>query len=151
MLNFQPQTHRETWMTNQHRVCPWPASARFRSRSASPGFRSGVPRSADPNELNFGPLIRYWPWRIGDQTVLCHFSSLISKTWSSVANRDFECLLSGLLHTLAMAIDFSWRILQVVILSCLFSLASSLSTISVVGSKFYDNDGNQFFVKGMPA
>ncbi|PMD40953.1 glycoside hydrolase family 72 protein [Hyaloscypha variabilis F] len=48
-----------------------------------------------------------------------------------------------------MAIDFSWRILQVVILSCLFSLASSLSTISVVGSKFYDNDGNQFFIKGV--
>jgi hypothetical protein len=38
--------------------------------------------------------------------------------------------------------------MQVVIYSCLFPLAVSLSTISVVGSKFYDGDGNQFFIKG---
>jgi hypothetical protein len=31
---------------------------------------------------------------------------------------------------------------------CLFRFALSLPTISIVGSKFYDSDGNQFFIKG---
>jgi hypothetical protein len=31
----------------------------------------------------------------------------------------------------------------------LASVAISVPTISVVGSKFFDNAGNQFFVKGM--
>jgi hypothetical protein len=47
-----------------------------------------------------------------------------------------------------MAMGSSGALLKAVLLSCLFRFALSLPAISIVGSKFYDNDGNQFFIKG---
>jgi hypothetical protein len=47
-----------------------------------------------------------------------------------------------------MAMGCSWMLHSVVLLFCLFPFAISLPWISVVGSKSYDSDGNQFFIKG---
>jgi len=48
-----------------------------------------------------------------------------------------------------MAQNPTWNLALLGLALCFSRLVSSISPISIKGTKLYDNDGNQFFVKGL--
>ena len=122
----------------------------FQMRQSTPAFQiRGFPRLPIPMSSILN-LVLFASGRLGTEIKLCCASSHL---WSWKDGRPprtatWTVCPPAIPPTGVEAMDSSWKMLQLVFFSCLFSLAVSLPTISVIGSKFYDSDGNQFFIKG---